>query len=54
VRAALRERPRESGIETPSAEDLIRFDRARKGKTLSNADWGRTPTGVKRRLGVAD
>src|SRR4051812_20642416 len=30
---------RESGLETPSAEDLIRFDRARKGKTLSNADW---------------
>lgn len=29
----------ESGIETPSAEDLIRLDRARKGKTLSNADW---------------
>jgi hypothetical protein len=29
----------ESGIETPTAEDLIRLDRARKGKTLSNADW---------------
>ena len=30
---------RASGIETPSAEDLIRLDRNRKGKTLSNADW---------------
>jgi len=30
---------KESGIETPTAEDLIRLDRKRKGKTLSNADW---------------
>ena len=30
---------KESGIATPSAEDLSRFDRKRKGKTLSNADW---------------
>jgi transposase len=30
---------KESGIETPTAEDLIRLDRNRKGKTLSNADW---------------
>jgi transposase len=29
----------ESGIETPTADDLIRLDRARKGKKLSNADW---------------
>src|SRR6476661_7540718 len=29
----------ESGIETPTAEDLIRLDRKRKGKKLSNADW---------------
>ena len=28
-----------SGIETPTAEDLIRLDRARKGKRLSNAEW---------------
>jgi transposase len=28
----------ESGIETPTAEDLIRLDRKRKGKTLSNAE----------------
>ena len=33
----------ESGIDTPSAEDLARFDRKRKGKTLSNADW-KSPT----------
>jgi transposase len=30
---------RESGIETPTADDLIRLDRARKGKKLSNAEW---------------
>lgn len=30
---------KESGIETPTADDLIRLDRARKGKKLSNADW---------------
>jgi hypothetical protein len=28
-----------SGIETPTADDLIREERARTGKTLSNADW---------------
>src|SRR3954447_22681170 len=28
-----------SGIETPTAEDLIRLDRKRKGKTLSNTEW---------------
>jgi len=30
---------KESGIETPSAEDLARLDRKRKGKKLSNDDW---------------
>ncbi len=30
---------KESGIETPAAEDLVRLDRKRKGKKLSNADW---------------
>ncbi|MDO9714361.1 transposase [Paracraurococcus lichenis] len=30
---------KESGIETPTTEDLIRLDRKRKGKTLSNAEW---------------
>src|SRR5208282_867641 len=34
---------KESGIDTPGAEDLARFDRKRKGKTLSNADW-KSPT----------
>ncbi len=29
----------ESGIETPTAEDLARLDRKRKGKKLSNRDW---------------
>ncbi len=29
----------ESGIETPSADDLARMDRQRKGKKLSNQDW---------------
>ncbi len=28
-----------SGIETPTAEDLTRLDRERKGKKLSNEDW---------------
>jgi transposase len=34
---------KESGIETPTADDLIRLDRARKGKKLSNTDW-QSPT----------
>ena len=29
----------ESGIETPTVDDLIRLDRRRKGKRLSNEDW---------------
>jgi transposase len=29
---------RESGVETPTAEDLVRLDRNGKGKKLSNAD----------------
>ena len=33
----------ESGIETPSADDLVRLDRQRKGKKLSNADWVSKP-----------
>lgn len=28
-----------SGIETPTKEELIRFDRSRKGKKMSNDDW---------------
>jgi hypothetical protein len=30
---------KESGINTPSADDLVRLDRKRKGKKLSNTDW---------------
>ena len=33
------ERSQESGIETPTAEDLARLDRKRKGKKLLNQDW---------------
>jgi transposase len=35
----LRRLAQESGIETPTTQDLIRFDRTRKDKSLSNADW---------------
>jgi transposase len=38
-RQMLKRMAKESGIETPSAEDLARLDRKRKGKTLSNDDW---------------
>ena len=31
--------PRRAAIATPTADDLIRLDRNRKGKRLSNADW---------------
>jgi len=30
---------KESGIETPTAEELAKFDRQRKGKKCSNDDW---------------
>ena len=30
---------RESGIATPTADDLVRLDRTRTGKKLSNTDW---------------
>jgi transposase len=29
----------ESGVATPTIDDLVRLDRTRKGKKLSNADW---------------
>ena len=29
----------ENGIKTPTAHDLLRLDRARLGKTLSNSEW---------------
>jgi transposase len=35
----LRRMAEESGVETPTAEELIRLDRKRKGKKLSNQDW---------------
>jgi hypothetical protein len=38
-RQMLTQMAKESGIETPSADDLVRIDRARKGKKLSNEDW---------------
>ena len=38
-REMLKRLAQESGIETPTAEDLIRLDRRRKGKRLSNEDW---------------
>ena len=38
-REMLTQMARESGIETPTAEDLARLDRKRTGKKLSNADW---------------
>lgn len=40
----LKRMAKESGIETPTADVLLRLDRARKGKTLSNEDWV-SPTG---------
>ena len=45
----LRRLAKESGLETPSAEDLIRVDRTRKNKTLSNADWA-SPTDPEARI----
>src|SRR6201984_736010 len=38
-REMLTQMAKESGIETPSADDLVRIDRARKSKKLSNEDW---------------
>ena len=38
-REMLRRLAEESGIETPTADDLIRLDRERPGKKLSNQDW---------------
>src|SRR3954447_5766136 len=40
---------KESGIATPTAEDLIRLDRKRKGKRLSNAEWA-SPTDPEARI----
>ena len=38
-REMLKQMAKESGIETPTADDLVRIDRARKGKKLSNEEW---------------
>ena len=38
-RAMLTRMAQESGVETPTIDDLIRLDRKRKGKKLSNEDW---------------
>src|SRR3954447_4857050 len=39
----------ESGIATPTTEDLIRLDRKREGKRLSNAEWA-SPTDPEARI----
>jgi transposase len=38
-REMLQQMAKESGIETPRADDLVRIDRNRKGKKLSNEEW---------------
>jgi transposase len=48
-RTMLERLAKESGIATPSAEDLIRLDRKRKGKRLSNAEWA-SPTDPEARI----
>jgi transposase len=48
-REMLKRLAKESGIATPTADDLIRLDRQRKGKRLSNADWA-SPTDPEARI----
>jgi transposase len=48
-RAMLERLAVESGIATPTAEDLIRLDRRRRGKRLSNAEWA-SPTDPEARI----
>src|SRR6187399_2000173 len=38
-REMLAQMAKESGIETPTADDLVRLDRNRKGKKLANEEW---------------
>ena len=38
-RQMLTQMAKESGVETPTIDDLVRLDRRRKGKKLSNKDW---------------
>jgi transposase len=48
-RAMLKRLAEESGIATPTAADLVRLDRKRKGKRLSNAEWA-SPTDPEARI----
>jgi transposase len=48
-RAMLERLAAESGIATPTAEDLVRLDRKRRGKRLSNAEWT-SPTDPEARI----
>jgi hypothetical protein len=48
-RAMLERLAEESGIATPTAEDLVRLDRKRKGERLSNAEWA-SPTDPEARI----
>jgi transposase len=48
-RAMLERLAEESGIATPTADDLVRLDRKRKGKRLSNAEWT-SPTDPEARI----
>src|SRR5919205_937769 len=48
-RAMLERLAKESEIATPSAENLVRLDRKRKGKRLSNAEWA-SPTDPEARI----
>src|ERR687886_2032385 len=48
-RAMLERLAKASGIATPTAQDLIRLDRKRRGKRLSNAAWA-SPTDPEARI----
>jgi transposase len=48
-RAMLERLAAESGVATPTADDLVRLDRRRRGKRLSNADWT-SPTDPEARI----
>ena len=45
---------KESGVETPTIDDLVRLDRKRKGKKLSNEDWMNRDASQHRRQGQFD
>ncbi len=49
-REMLTQMAKESGIDTPTADDLVRIDRNRKGKKLSNGEWtSKTASGLQAR-----